>query len=138
MQFNVVRRTASAHERVAFYVELSIMHGDADSYDTLDVGPFHSSEEAELADLVGTLRRVMSDRPQGEDGYHHVEGFRAWFDEDYESTDDPHVIIRDGIDMSPYWWPLHPYAPYPGTLDAFKIVWYDWSGDKYDVEVLED
>lgn len=137
MRFEIAQPVKSGHVRARFYVEILVMHGDADSYDSFDMGPFHVTEEGALADLIETLRRVKSAHPQGEDGYQHIEGFRAWFDEDYGDKEDPHLAILDEIGMEPFQWPTHPYAPYQGKLDTYKVVWYDSFGYKFDVDVLD-
>lgn len=138
MKFRLAAPAIEAPGLARYFVELRVMHGDADSYETLYVGPFSPMDEAALADLVETLRRVDAARPQGEDGYKHVEGFRAWFDDDYDGAaeNDPHTAARNAMYDDIYtWWPLHPYAPYPGQLDKFKVVWYDSYGYKFDVDI---
>ena len=139
MQFKLAKPVFADREHNRYYVEVTVMFGDADGFETFDVGPFNPMEEHALADLIETLRRVGADRPRHEDGYQHVEGFRAWFDDDYEGVaGDTHWLIRNNVDNLNYnWWPMDRYAPYPGKLDKYQVVWYDSYGFKFNVDIVD-
>jgi hypothetical protein len=141
MKFEVTTPVASGKVAERFYVEVKVMFGDADGFETFDVGPFSRSPEdqAGLTDLVETLRRVEQTEFWDNDGYDQVEGFRAWFDEDYEPVaGDTHWLLRNNVDVpTVIYWPTEEYTGYQGQFQSFKVVWYSIGGQKYGVEVVD-
>jgi hypothetical protein len=78
----------------SYVVEVTAMHGDADGYDTIQIGPFYKDEdEAALESLLQTLDNMDKAYPYGRSGideYYNTEGFMAWFD-DADYTEDTYI-----------------------------------------------
>lgn len=82
----------NANPRDAFVVHIRVMHGDADGYDTFQVGPFDASTDKEaLKSLLRTLKAMDDRYPRGRGGgdeysYNYVPGFEGWFGTSYANT----------------------------------------------------
>lgn len=126
MKFMVGDEVVSTRVPDTFVVEIKVMHGDADGYNTFEVGPFLAGvENLALTSLVETLDRMSVAFPNGRgasDSYNSVEGFDTWFG--WEETDNS---IVDSM-LLPYvgGWPHDvTYEECEASLDDFQVVYYD-------------
>lgn len=101
MRFIIGAPIANSHTPESYEVEVKVMFGDGDGYDTFIVGPFLKDKDEELLQhLIETLERMEQAYPHGRGGgdeYNHVEGFAAWFEEDYdeeEATEDGDTLAE--------------------------------------------
>ena len=135
MEFNIKGIVKNLHQPDTFEVIIRVMHGDADSYESITIGPFiRGTDEAKLQDLIETLDRMDAEYPHGRgggtrDNYDNVEGFFKWFgvDEDGENT---------GI--SGCYWPVDPYDyETHGDPDKVTVRYFDDKLTECEVEVVK-
>lgn len=109
----------------AYMVEVSIMHGDADHYDTLKLGPYQDDKEIDvdlLHEIVNVLEAMGKAFPSGRGGtpeysYRKVDGFEELLADEW-----PHDITCWGSEAS---------------FAGYKVYYYDESGIKYNVKVFD-
>lgn len=155
MEFEVGAPVEEQTPLSAFVVNIKVMHGDADGYNTFQMGPFYQKDKEALASLIGTLQRMESKGRwgDGDNYYRNIEGFEAWFGtgtgdtlEEYRDACDsdlpyeqfePHRRLSGSVEK-PYYdgWPWDvTYEEYPASLDGWNIVYYDHAGVKHRVTV---
>lgn len=139
----------------AFMVSIKVMHGDADGWNTFELGPFRKKDTEALTSLVGTLQRMQSSGRwgDGDNYYRNIEGFEAWFgtsvgdtwaeyteycdsDLPYEKFE-PHRTLASSVEK-PYHdgWPWDvTYEEYPASLTRWEVFYYDHAGVKHAVTV---
>lgn len=90
MRFLIEEPVPSKHKPMTYEVEIRVMHGDADGYNTFTIGPFiYGVDEDALTSLVETLDRIAAAYPSGRGGnwekygFQHIEGFYSWFHDSY-------------------------------------------------------
>lgn len=132
-------------------VEITTMQGDADGYRHFTVGPFSKGEEeASLLSLLETLNR-MTTQFSYDTGYEFVLGFEQWFGEcnnigeleEYfpnllaKYGEEAHQVIYDLCSGFTEEWHKDPRGNgnHPEQLDKFRVVYYDNSGSKFNVEI---
>lgn len=123
----VIKNKINEPIKDGFYIEVTFMFGDADGYQTEEMGPFSKKELPLLYDALETIQRCIDAYPNGRRGgdtYNHVEGFNKWFN-DYE------YVPEQAIDMV---YEPNGYGDQAG-FDYFEVFYYD-NGEKYECEVV--
>ncbi|UVG35101.1 hypothetical protein SEA_CECE_50 [Microbacterium phage Cece] len=165
MRFEIDNTIEPPQEANAFYVAITVMFGDADAYETFEVGPFTKGrDETALTSLVETLDRMSEDGAwdwgtykysSWDDqhiGYDNIEGFHSWFgtsmaddeamySEEYRSTV-PYEAFKRHYDLngslkSPYYdgWPSQEHYG-DSKLEGFKLTYYDHTLVPWTVEIV--
>jgi hypothetical protein len=120
----------NTHTPYTFELEITVMHGDADSYDTFTLGPFkmHEPDRGTLHKIIEVLDRLRPFYPNGRGGnyekygYQNVPGYDDFFAQDAEYQDE---------------WPYDQYGELQGTLDKYEVFYYDMNRVKCTVEVVK-
>ena len=133
------------HKPNSYEVVITTMSGDADGFDTLVVGPFHTVSPDDLEameDLLKTLDRVETTYPHGRGGggrdeYDHVAGFSAWFCEIDSSEDPADAIALAYLKRHENFpnWPYDMYSDCQQSADKHKVLYYNVERDEFDVTV---
>jgi len=145
-----------------FEVEIEVMHGDADMFDTFTVRSFYKDEDLALSSLVETLDRMIAKYPHGRGGswpqygYQDVEGFYSWFgdfaavlpEEDYataypESTVPyadykRHALLTGSRkeDNDDLFWPGDcTGADIEASIKKYTVYYYNYNKTKFFVKV---
>ena len=124
----IIKNRVNEPVKNGFYIEITFMFGDADGYQTEEMGPFSNEELPLLCDALDTINRCMIAYPNGRGGgdtYNHVDGFEKWFDTDNEDAP------KQAIDMvyTPDGWGDQ------AEFEYYHVFYYD-NGQKYDCEII--
>lgn len=106
-----------------YYLEITLMSGDADSFDKIELGPFREVDLDDLEEIMSVLQRMKDAFPNGRggggrDNYDNVPGFTEWF-EGIEREESPW-----DWEAEPKWW------KYLGDSPEHE----SWPVDKFDYE----
>ena len=98
-----------------YVLEVRIMHGDADLYQTIH---FDAPSQEEAIEYIGLFDNMLAAYPHGRGGseeysYHNVEGFENLLDEDW-----PRDVTCEDTEAS---------------IDSYKVYWYNPLGVKHEV-----
>lgn len=134
MNIEVTEAVENKHRPNTYEVDVEIMHGDADSFEHLIIGPFSAGDEEDfknLTDLLTTLERMQLAFPNGRggggrDNYDNVEGFARWFvgvfdDKTFEYGEEPIFWKYSSGDEE--CWPVDSYD-YETHGNPWKVVVY--------------
>jgi hypothetical protein len=147
-------------------IEASAMFGDADGYDSVELGPFQNNEEhlkylEEAIIACDDMEKAYPHGRCGYDNYHsdnekdegYVAGFDLWFnndnfdddydydEEDYDEENEDEDDCEDNKDPRLKLgcsWPSCPdgYGS-QASFDEYKVFYYDKDGIKYEVEIIK-
>lgn len=112
-------------------IELTYMHGDADSYTYDSIGAFSENEEEEMELLKEALIVCKNIKEADRDDFENIEGFKKWFNyDDYEDENGDQNDYAGSMDRDATcdcW--------YYCSLSEFKLMYYDENGIKYECNV---
>lgn len=136
------------HLPETFEVEVTVMFGDADHYETFIMRPFRVGDEEALTSLLSVFEQIDEKYPNGRGGswpkygFQDVVGFYSWFGEDTaeneaeyketypESNVDYETFLRHrklteghNSDYSDWPWDIGPDVE--ADFEQYKIVYYD-------------
>ncbi len=128
-----------------YFVEVNIMHGDADAYTDREFGPFEvNKHEDHLYDFLKVLSRMENHFPNGMSGmddYKDLQGFLPWFEEETVEgrNEEENESLRLAQDLELYfWWPSDVTSSEGQAQYENHSVWYvDDKGYKRHVTVSE-
>jgi hypothetical protein len=160
MEFIIENAVSPENKSNSFEVEITVMHGDGDSYEKLSIGPFYKGQdEAALENMLEALTNVSNaySGMSGSDNYESVDGYVAWFTpdflmskEEYEKYYKPssvsyedykrRAIVADAIvtknKMEEINWPYDVTCEEsPTEYVSHKVFYYDSELNKYNVTV---
>lgn len=132
MRFKVAKKPKEDN-RKGYLLIIDTMIGDADGYDTVEVGCFQENELHLLEEVIGVCDRMIEAYPNGrggDDDYNHIEGFEKWFTEDYEDN------IENIEHLAPFQWSYSTDGYYmQNSIEGYKVVYLD-NGEEYEVDII--
>lgn len=138
MEIHIKGRADVPNYREELVVEIKVMFGDADGYQTFEVGPFKNENKKDLQDLLQTCERMSKAYPHGRGGgsdYNHVDGFNRWFDLE-NTTDDEYESLSEFVQNTGGDWPYEPDGMgYQSSYQSYKLFYYDAAGVKHNASV---
>lgn len=116
----------------AFVVEVTVMHGDADKYETIQIGPFTDEQLNWLEQAIIVTRNLIKTNSRK---YDNVEGYDLWFSGCLPNKYDYRDPIIKTIS----------YLPNDCTCDGcckagvekYEVYYYDENNVKYHVSYKE-
>lgn len=120
--------------RKGYLLIIETMIGDADGYESLEVGCFQENQLHLLEEVINVCDRMTKEYPHGrggDDEYNHIEGFQRWFSEDYKGN------YSDIENLAPFEW-CYSSDGYcmQNSIDGYKVIYLE-NGEEYEVKILK-
>jgi len=135
MKFIVNKEENKKEIKNGYLLVINTMIGDADGYDTVEVGYFKEEELHLLEEVIDLCERMKNAFPHGMGGgddYHDVEGFLRWFDDGAEDYD---IDNADIAHLAPFEWSYSPdnWGDQNSLTDYYVLYYKD--DIEYDVSI---
>jgi hypothetical protein len=117
MRFEIGKPIKTRNPKNKYLIIAEAMHGDADKYEKVEIGPFSKSQIKEIEAIINLFKK-MKKYDCDPNGYYNIEGFEEFYSDCWPSD----CTCCD----------------YPASFKSYEIFFFDENGIKYQVKVIEN